>query len=157
MTSQAECPQEPLSAPHRPPPDVTGEELIVMLAVTVEVACQRMTPSHLAALSASVGQAASLPARTSWERKAVAHAQTIGMLGDATGDLVLARAAGHAAGYAYVLALSAGPAADGIIRNGCLRLLGHMRTGDADAAGHEIEQTLRVLRFMARLARSRTR
>jgi hypothetical protein len=87
----------------------SGEELIVMLAVTVEVACQRMTPSHLAALSASVGQAASLPARTSWERKAVAHAQTIGMLGDATGDLVLARAAGHAAGYAYLLALSAGP------------------------------------------------
>lgn len=132
---------------------VIEEDLIAMLAVTARTACQRMTPGQLAAVSGSVTQAESLPAKPYWDRKAVAHAEVIGMLGDVTGDPVLMRLAGLAAGWTYDLALAAGPGADQIILGSRRRLLGHLRAGDAEAAGEEIESHLRVLSFMERLAR----
>jgi hypothetical protein len=75
------------------------------------------------------------------------------MLGDVTGDPVLMRLAGLAAGWTYDLAVAAGPGADQIILGSRRRLLGHLRTGDAEAAGEEIESHLRVLSFMERLSR----
>jgi GntR family transcriptional regulator, transcriptional repressor for pyruvate dehydrogenase complex len=132
---------------------VTSEGLIEMLAVTARTACRRMTSCQLAALSGSVAQAESLPAKPCWDRKAVAHAEVIGMLGDVTGDPVLIRLAGLAVGWTYDLAVAAGPGADGIILGSRRRLLDHLRAGDAEAAGQEIENHLRVLSFMERLSR----
>jgi acetyl esterase len=123
-----------------------------LLADTVRMACQRMQPSDLTALSDCVAQAALMPAKPCWERKAVVHAEAIGMLGDATGDSALVRLVGLAVGWTYDLAVAAGPAADWIIRNSRNRLLRHLRAGDSDAAGKEIEQHLRVLRLMERLS-----
>ena len=131
---------------------VTDEQLIGMLAVTTRTACRHMTQCHLAALTDSVAQAESLPAKPHWDQKAVAHAAVIGMLGDATGDPVLVRLAGLAAGWTYDLAVTAGPAADGIILGSRRRLLRHLRAGDADAAAQEIEKHLQVLSMMERLA-----
>jgi DNA-binding GntR family transcriptional regulator len=135
---------------------VTDEELIGILAVTARLACRRMTPGHLAALSGSVAQAELVSARPHWDRKAVAHAEAIEMLGAATGDPVLRRVAGLAAAWTYDLAVAAGPGADGIIRGSRRRLLGHLRSGDAEAAGREMEHHLRVLSFMERLSRGGT-
>jgi DNA-binding GntR family transcriptional regulator len=133
--------------------NVTEEDLIAMLAVTARTACQRMTPGQLADFSGSVTQAESLPAKPYWDRKAVAHAEAIGMLGDATGDPVLMRLAGLAVGWTYDLAVAAGPGADGIIRGSRRRLIGHLRAGDAEAAGQEMERHLRMLSLMERLSR----
>jgi len=114
-----------------------------------------MTAYHLAVLTDGVAQAESLPAKPYWDRKAVAHAAVIGMLGDATGDPVLVWLSGLAAGWTYDLAVTAGPAADGIILGSRRRLLAHLRAGDAEAAAQEIEKHLRVLSMMERLARGR--
>jgi hypothetical protein len=133
---------------------VTDEEFIGMLAVTARVACRRVTCGQLDALSGSVAQAESVPAKPYWDRKAVAHAEVIGMLGAVTGDPVLRRLAGLAAGWVYDLAAAAGPGADGIILGSRRRLLYHLRAGDAEAAGRELETHLRALSFMARLSRA---
>jgi hypothetical protein len=132
---------------------VSDEELIGLLAVTAEVACRRMTPGHLDALAVSVAQAESLPAKPDWDRKAVAHAEAIGLLGEATGDPVLIRVTGQAIGWTHYLAVRVGPVADGIILNSRRRLLRHLRAGDPAAAAHEMEAHLRTLRIMERLSR----
>ena len=132
---------------------VTDEDLIAMLAVTTRTACRRMTIGQFGALSGSVAQAESLPARPYWDRKAVAHAEAIRLLGDMTGDPVLIRLAGLGAGWTYDLAVAAGPRADGIILGSRRRLLGHLRAGDAEAAGFEIENHLHVLSFMEQISR----
>jgi hypothetical protein len=51
------------------------------------------------------------------------------------------------------LALTAGPAADGIIVDSSRRLLAYLRAGDAEAAEREVERQLRCLYFMCRLVR----
>jgi GntR family transcriptional regulator, transcriptional repressor for pyruvate dehydrogenase complex len=132
---------------------VTDEDLIAMLAVIARTACRRMTAGQLGALSGSVAQAESLPAKPYWDTKAVAHAEAVRLLGDMTSDPVLIRLAGLAAGWTYDLAVAAGPRADGIILGSRRRLLGHLRAGDAEAAGLEIENHLRVLRFMDGISR----
>src|ERR1700756_660474 len=110
---------------------VTDEDLIAMLAVTARTACRRMTAGQLGALSGSVAQAESLPARPYWDRKAVAYAEAIRLLGDMTDDPVLIRLAGLAAGWTYDLAVAAGPRADGIILGSPRRLLRYLRGGGA--------------------------
>ena len=132
---------------------MTDEELIGMLAVTARTACRLMTPGHLAALSGTVAQAEAVPARPYWDRRAVAHAEAIELLGAVTGDPVLGRVAGLAAAWSYDLAVAAGPGADGIILGSRRRLLRHLRAGDAEAAGQEMEAHLRALRFMGRISR----
>jgi hypothetical protein len=136
---------------------VSDEELIAMMAVTVRVACGQLTDAQLAALSSSVAQAAALPAKPGWDRKAIAHAEALAMLGDVTREPALIRAAGLAAGWTYDLALAAGLAADGIILASRRRLLHHLRLGDAGAAEQEIDKHLRVLSVMARLSAGGTR
>lgn len=132
---------------------MTDEELIGMLAVTARTACRLMTPGRLAALSGTVAQAEAVPARPYWDRRAVAHAEAIELLGAVTGDPVLGRVAGLAAAWTYDLAVAAGPGADGIILGSRRRLLRHLRAGDAEAAGQEVEAHLRALRFMGRISR----
>ena len=128
------------------------EGLISMQATTARIACQRMTARHLRALSDSVEQAACIPARFQWERKATVHAEFFNLLGDATGDPVLARLAGSATGWMHDLAVTVGPAADGIILSSRRRLLDRLRARDADGAAHEMEHHLRGLHYMRRLA-----
>jgi GntR family transcriptional regulator, transcriptional repressor for pyruvate dehydrogenase complex len=130
---------------------VTDEQLIGMLAVTTRTACYEMTSSQLAALAESIAQAEALPAKPHWDRKAVAYATALELLGDATGDPGLVRLAGLAASWACDLAVAVGPSADGIILGSRRRLLAHLRAGDAEAAGLEVEKHLRVLSFMERL------
>lgn len=136
---------------------MSDEELIAMMAVTVRVACAQLTDTQLAALSSSVAQAAALPARPGWDRKAVAHAEAIALLGDLTREPALIRAAGLAAGWTYDLALATGPAADGLIVASRRRLLHHLRLGEGGAAEKEMDKHLRVLSVMARLSAGRKR
>jgi DNA-binding FadR family transcriptional regulator len=131
---------------------MNDEVLILMQGTIVRAACQRMESAHLRALSASVQQAACLPSRLAWDRKAAAHAEIFNLLGDATGDPVLARVAGVAVGWTHDLALTVGPVADAIILNSRRRLLGCLSEGDADGAGHEMERHLSGLCFMGRVA-----
>jgi DNA-binding FadR family transcriptional regulator len=131
---------------------VTDEVLILMQGTIVRAACQRMESAHLTALSASVQQAACLPSRLEWDRKAAAHAEIFNLLGDATGDPVLARVAGVAVGWTHDLALTVGPVSDTIILNSRRRLLGWLSDGDADGAGREMERHLSGLCFMGRVA-----
>ena len=77
------------------------EALISMQGTIVRIACQRMRSAYLKALSDSVQQAACLPVHLAWDRKAAAHAELFNLLGDATGDPVLARLAGVAVGWTH--------------------------------------------------------
>jgi DNA-binding FadR family transcriptional regulator len=131
---------------------MTDEVLIVMQKTIVRAACERMESAHLKALSDSVQQAACLPVRFAWDRKAAVHAEIFNLLGDATGDPVLARLAGLAVGWTHDLALTVGPVADSIILNSRRRLLDCLSAGDADGAACEMERHLSGLCSMGQLA-----
>jgi DNA-binding FadR family transcriptional regulator len=131
---------------------MTDEVLILMQGTIVRAACERMQSAHLKALSDSVAQAACLPGRFAWDRKAAVHAEIFNLLGDATGDPVLARVAGLAVGWTHDLAVRVGPVADSIILNSRRRLLNFLSAGDADGAAREMERHLSGLAFMGRLA-----
>ena len=51
------------------------------------------------------------------------------------------------------LALTAGPAADGMITSSHRRPLAHLPAADPDAAEHEMERLLRCMHYMWRLSR----
>jgi DNA-binding GntR family transcriptional regulator len=131
----------------------TTEDTLISLQSAVRIACQRMTAQHLNALQASVEQASCLSARQDWERKAAAHAELFNLLGDSTGDPVLALLVSSATGWLRDLLMTVGPRADGIILSSRRRLLRHLRTRDADGAAREIEHHLMGLHYMGRLAR----
>ena len=131
------------------------EELIRWCVLATGAACSRMTAPHLKALQDSVGQARSLPARLAWDRKATVHAQIVNLLADVITDRpVPAPFVNRAVGAMHDLMLTVGPAADGIILSSRRRLLDLIRVGDADGAAAEMEQHLRRLHFIWRLARS---
>jgi FCD domain len=131
----------------------TTEDTLISLQSAARIACQRMTAQHLNALHASVEQASCLSARQDWERKATAHAELFNLLGDSTGDPVLALLVSSATGWLQDLLMTVGPRADGIILSSRRRLLRHLRTRDADGAAREIEHHLMGLHYMGRLAR----
>src|SRR5580700_4693388 len=143
----------------RPAPDMgnreamTEDTLISLQSAATRIACQRMTAQHLNALQASVEQASCLSARPDWGRKATAHAELFNLLGDSTGDPVLALLVGSATGWLHDLLMTVGPRADGIILSSRRRLLRHLSTKDADGAAREMEHHLTGLRYMGRLAR----
>jgi GntR family transcriptional regulator, transcriptional repressor for pyruvate dehydrogenase complex len=132
---------------------MTEDTLISLQSAATRIACQRMTAQHLNALHASVEQASCLSARQDWGRKATAHAEVFNLLGDSTGDPVLALLVGSATGWLHDLLMAVGPRADGIILSSRRRLLRHLRTRDADGAAREMEHHLTGLRYMGRLAR----
>lgn len=131
---------------------MTEDALILLLSVATRIACVQMTRPHLDALHARVEQASCLSARHDWERKAAAHAGLFSMLGDLTGDAVLAQLVSSTAGRLHDLVVTVGPAADGIILSSRRRLLRQLRACDAEGAAREIEHHLRGLHYMGRLA-----
>ena len=126
--------------------------MISVLSAATRIACRQMTPQHLDALHASVEQASGLPARPDWGRKATAHAELFNVLGDLAGDGDLAQLVSSAAGRLHGLVLTVGPAADGIILSSRRRLLRQLGAWDDDGAAREMEQHLRGLHYMGRLA-----
>ena len=129
------------------------DELIRWCALATRAACARMTAPHLKALQDSVGQARCLPARVCWDRKVTAHAQIYNLLADVIADRPgPAMFLSTATGAVHDLMVRVGPAADGIILSSRRRLLDLIRAGDADGAAAEMEQHLRRLHFMGRLA-----
>lgn len=121
------------------------DELIRVAGLATRVACQRMTPRYLKALSDSIEQACCLSATFAWDRKATAYAEIGNLLADAAADPVLALLAGNLPGHLYELIVTVGPAADDIIVSSRHRLLALIRAGDADGAGREMEQHLEGL------------
>ena len=131
---------------------MTEDAMISLLADATRIACGQMTAQQLNTLHASVDQASCLPARPDWERKATAHLELFTLLGDLTNDRELALLVSSAAGRLHDLALTVGPAADGIIANSRRRLLRQLGAWDADGAALEMEHHLGCLSFMERLA-----
>jgi WhiB family transcriptional regulator, redox-sensing transcriptional regulator len=130
-----------------------GHELFEAQAMATRIACQQVTGLALTAVRDSVNRACGLSARLAWERKATAHAELFGLLADAAGDYGVAAELRGVARLAHDLMLAAGPGADGMITSSRQRLLACLHAGDTDGAAMEMEDHLRVLRYMARLVR----
>jgi DNA-binding GntR family transcriptional regulator len=124
------------------------EGMIQAQAMAVRLACARMTMLDLTELHDTVERACCLPARSQWDRKAVAHAEIFRLLADVVDDPLLS----GGAGYVRELMLAVGRVADGIIVSSRRRLLAHLRAGDGEGAALEMEKHLRVLLYMWRLA-----
>jgi hypothetical protein len=125
------------------------DELIRVAGLATRVACQRMTPRYLKALSDSIDQVCCLSATLSWNRKATAYAEIVNLLADAATDPVLALLVRHVPGRLYHLMVTAGPAADDIIAGWRRRLRALIRARDADGAGQEMEQHVKGLYWIA--------
>jgi DNA-binding GntR family transcriptional regulator len=129
-----------------------AEDLTGMQAMAARSACEQMTAPAMKLLLDSVVQAASLPTKPGWERKAAAHAEFFRLLAGVAGG-----APEWLAGQSRLirdLMYAAGPAANGMITSSRQRLLARLRAGDADGAALEVEAHLRILHFMGRLAAS---
>jgi DNA-binding FadR family transcriptional regulator len=126
------------------------DELIRVAGLATRVACQRMTPRSLKALSDSIEQVCCLPTTFAWDRKATAYAEIVNLLADAAADPVLALLARNLPGHLYDLIVTVGPAADDIIASSHRRLLALIRARDADGAGREMEQHLEGLSWTVR-------
>jgi DNA-binding FadR family transcriptional regulator len=133
------------------------DELVPLCAMATRTACRQMAARHVKALQDSFEQACCLSAKHEWERNATAHAEIFNLLADVVADPLPAMLLSNAAARVYDLMVLAGPVADGIIISGRRRLLAVIRARDADGAALEMEQHLRVLLFMGRLAGSPAR
>ena len=125
------------------------DELIRVAGLATRVACQRMTPHYLKALSDSIEQVCCLPATFAWDRKATAYAEIVNLLADSAADSVLALLVRNLPGHLYDLMVTAGPAADDIIASSRRRLLALIRARDADGAGREMERHVEGLSWIA--------
>jgi len=132
------------------------DQLIRAQASAAEIVCGRMSPRSLTALRESIEAACRLPADAGWERKAAAHAAFLTVLAEAANDPVVAPVLIGGSELAYEMMLKAGRAANGIVTNSRYRFLDCLRTGDAEGAALELEEHLRILQFMCRLAGART-
>ena len=125
------------------------DELIRVAGLATRVACERMTPRYLRALSDSIEQVSCLPATFAWDRKATAYAEIVNLLADAAADPVLALLLRNVPGRLYDLMVTVGPAADDVIAGSRRRLLALIRARGADGAGQEMEQHVEGLSWMA--------
>ncbi len=132
--------------------DNVNDELIPVLATATHLACMTITSPAQTALRANLDRACDMPAGLGWDRKAAAHAGFFTALADAAGDLCAAPVLRQGAGIAYDLMINAGRAADAIVINSRKRMLGYIGAGDAEQAALEMEEHLRILQFMSRLA-----
>ena len=125
--------------------------MIQAQAMAARIACAQMTLLHLTELHDSVERACGLAARSQWDRKAAAHAETFSLLAGVVDDPLLAPQLTGGAGYMRELMLAVGRAADGMIVSSRRRLLAYLCAGDGVGAALEMERHLRVLLFMWRL------
>jgi GntR family transcriptional regulator, transcriptional repressor for pyruvate dehydrogenase complex len=125
------------------------DELIRVAGLATRVACQRMTPRYLEALSDSIDQVCCWPATLSWDRRATAYAEIVNLLADAAADPALGLLVRNVPGRLYDLMVAAGPAADDIIAGSRRRLRALIRARDADGAGQEMEQHVKDLCWIA--------
>jgi DNA-binding FadR family transcriptional regulator len=132
------------------------DQLIRAQASAAEIASGRMSHRSLTALRESVEAACRLPADAGWERKAAAHAAFFTVLAEAANDPVVAPVLASGGELALEMMLKAGRAANGIVTNSRYRFLDCLRAGDPEGAALELEEHLRILQFMCRLAGART-
>jgi DNA-binding GntR family transcriptional regulator len=128
------------------------DQLIRAQASAAEIACAQMSPARLKALHESLREACQLPAGAGWDQKAAAHAAFFTVLAEAAGDPVVAPILLSGGELAYELMMTAGCAANGIVTNSRRRFLEVLRVGDAEGAALELEEHLRILHLMCRLA-----
>jgi DNA-binding GntR family transcriptional regulator len=131
------------------------EAQIKLLATAMDTACTTMSHPYLAALQDSLDRACAISAKAQWERKAAAHAEFFTVLAGATSDPHAALVLRRGARLSYDLMIAAGRAADFIVINSRKRVLASLRAGDASEASVKMEEHLRLLRFIWRLAQCR--
>ncbi|HEX6448722.1 MAG TPA: FCD domain-containing protein [Trebonia sp.] len=128
------------------------DQLIRAQASAAEIACGQISPAWLAALRDSFEEACRLRAEAGWESKAAAHAAFFTILAEAAGDPAAAAMLLSGGEVALELMITAGRGCDGIVVNSRRRFLEHLRGGDPGGAALELEDHLRILRVMCRLA-----
>ena len=128
------------------------DQLFQVQAIAAKFACKRMSPPRLDALRESLEEACLLPANSGWDRQAAAHAAFFSVLAEAADDPVVASMLISGGELAYELMITAGHAANGIVINSRRRFLEYLRVGDAESAALALEEHLRILHFMCRLA-----
>jgi DNA-binding GntR family transcriptional regulator len=131
------------------------EAQIKLLATAMDTACTTMSHPYLAALQDSLDRACAISAKAQWERKAAAHAEFFTVLAGATSDPHAALVLRRGARLSYDLMIAAGRAADFIVINSRKRVLASLRAGDASEASVKMEEHLRLLSFIWRLAQCR--
>jgi DNA-binding FadR family transcriptional regulator len=130
------------------------EDLIQVQVMVTRAAGQRLTTPALKLLADSVDRAGRLPARPGWEHKAAAHAEIFALLADLAGGPATAGRHGGLSRLLGDLMCTVGPVADGITTGSRRRLLARLRAGDPEGAAAEMEDHLRALHYMSRLARA---
>lgn len=131
-----------------------NEELIEAQVSAARVVCSQLTSWHLKALHDSVERACRVRAAVQWHRKAAAHADIFHVLAAAASDPRAARVLSSGAGLARDLMVAAGRGVDGMITGLHRRMLARLRAGDAEGAVREMNEHLRVLDYVWRLAHS---
>ena len=128
------------------------DQLIQAQATAAQFACKRIGPPGLKALHESAEKACQLPSDAEWEQKAAAHAGFFNVLAEAADDPVIAPVLLSGSGLAYDLMMMAGRAAHGIVINSRRHFLERLEAGDHEGAARTLEEHLRILHFMYRLA-----
>jgi len=128
------------------------DQLIQTQITAARFACKRIGPQGLKALRESVEEACRLQADTGWEQKAAAHAAFFSVLAEAADDPVIGSVLVSGSGLVYDLMMMAGRATHGIAINSRRRFLECLDAGDPEAAARALEEHLRILHFMCRLA-----
>ena len=121
---------------------MTRDAIVLIQSAVVRAACEQRTERDLAALRASVEQAASVPAGDGWACRAAAHVEFHNLLADATGNPVLAILIRSMTDTLQDIVVAVGPAADELIMSSRGRLLRHLQARDAEGAAGEIEEHL---------------
>jgi len=130
-----------------------AEDMIGAQVMAARAACGQMTGPAFQLLRESVDRACRLPARPGWERKAAAHAEIFPLLSRMVGEPAACGDRSGQSGLICDLMRAVGPVANGMITSSRRRLLARLRAGDANGAALEMEDHLRTLHFMWRLAR----
>jgi hypothetical protein len=121
---------------------MTRDALVLIQSAVVRAACEQRTEQDLAALRASVEQAAGVPPGDGWERRAAAHVEFHNLLADATGNPVLAILVRSMTDTLRDIVVAVGPTADEAIVGSRGRLLRHLQDRDAESAAGEMEEHL---------------
>jgi DNA-binding FadR family transcriptional regulator len=128
------------------------DQLIRAQASAAEIASGRISPPRLRVLRESFEEACRLSAEAGWESRAAAHAAFFTVLAETAGDPAVSAVLASGGELARELMITAGRGCDGIVVNSRRRFLDCLRSGDPGGAALELEDHLRILRVMFRLA-----